>query len=34
MNEDGVHEWSSKIFVKVNAPEILRRELRGCPELS
>jgi DNA repair photolyase len=28
LDEDGVNEWSSKIFVKVNAPEILRTELR------
>ena len=28
LEEDGVRQWSSKIFVKVNAPEILRRELR------
>ncbi|HET7264072.1 MAG TPA: LAGLIDADG family homing endonuclease, partial [bacterium] len=27
LDEDGVGEWSSKIFVKVNAPELLRREL-------
>lgn len=27
LDEDGVNQWSSKIFVKVNAPEILRREL-------
>ncbi len=27
LDEDGVNEWSSKIFVKVNAPEVLRREL-------
>lgn len=28
LEEDGVQEWSSKIFVKVNAPEVLRSELR------
>lgn len=28
LDEDGVREWSSKIFVKLNAPEILRTELR------
>lgn len=28
LEEDGVQEWSSKIFVKVNAPEVLRCELR------
>jgi DNA repair photolyase len=27
LDEDGVDQWSSKIFVKVNAPEVLRREL-------
>ncbi len=27
LDEDGVDRWSSKIFVKVNAPEVLRREL-------
>jgi DNA repair photolyase len=27
LDEDGIDEWSSKIFVKVNAPEVLRREL-------
>ncbi len=27
LDEDGVDGWSSKIFVKVNAPEVLRREL-------
>ena len=27
LDEDGVDEWSSKVFVKVNASEILRREL-------
>ncbi|HKV45642.1 MAG TPA: radical SAM protein [bacterium] len=27
LEEDGVNEWASKIFVKVNAPEVLRREL-------
>lgn len=27
LDEDGVDQWSSKIFVKVNAPEMLRREL-------
>jgi DNA repair photolyase len=28
LEEDGVEEWSSKIFVKINAAEILRSELR------
>jgi len=28
LEEDGVQEWSSKIFVKANAPEVLRAELR------
>ena len=27
LDEDGVGEWSSKIFVKANAPEVLRGEL-------
>jgi DNA repair photolyase len=27
LDEDGVNEWSSRIFVKANAPEVLRREL-------
>jgi DNA repair photolyase len=27
LDEDGVDRWASKIFVKVNAPEVLRREL-------
>ncbi len=27
LDEDGIDGWSSKIFVKVNAPEVLRREL-------
>jgi len=27
LEEDGVGQWSSKVFVKVNAPEILRAEL-------
>ncbi len=27
LDEDGVDQWSSKIFVKVNAPDVLRREL-------
>ncbi len=27
LNQDGVNDWSSRIFVKVNAPEVLRREL-------
>jgi len=27
LDEDGVDEWSSKIFVKINAPEVLRQEL-------
>ncbi|HEX2714997.1 MAG TPA: radical SAM protein [Candidatus Acidoferrales bacterium] len=27
LDEDGINEWASKIFVKVNAPEVLRREL-------
>ena len=25
--EDGVNQWSTKIFVKINAPQVLRREL-------
>jgi DNA repair photolyase len=28
LEEDGVQDWSSKIFVKVNAPDVLRSELR------
>ncbi len=28
LDQDGVKDWSSRIFVKVNAPEVLRRELR------
>lgn len=28
LEEDGVQEWSSKIFAKINAPDVLRRELR------
>jgi len=27
LGQDGVRDWSSRIFVKVNAPEVLRREL-------
>jgi len=27
LDEDGVADWSTKVFVKINAPEILRREL-------
>ncbi|MBI3975014.1 MAG: radical SAM protein [Armatimonadetes bacterium] len=27
LDQDGVNDWSSRIFVKVNAPEVLRREL-------
>jgi DNA repair photolyase len=27
MDEDGVNEWSSRIFVKANAPAVLRQEL-------
>lgn len=27
LDQDGVNNWSSRIFVKVNAPEVLRREL-------
>jgi len=27
LNQDGVNNWSSRIFVKVNAPEVLRQEL-------
>jgi DNA repair photolyase len=27
MDEDGVNEWSSRIFVKANAPNVLRQEL-------
>lgn len=27
LDEDGVDRWSSKIFVKANAPEVLRQEL-------
>ncbi len=27
LDEDGVHGWSTRIFVKVNAPEVLREEL-------
>ena len=27
MDEDGVNEWSSRIFVKANAPVVLRQEL-------
>ncbi|HEV8352936.1 MAG TPA: radical SAM protein [bacterium] len=27
LDQDGVNNWSSRIFVKVNAPEILRKEL-------
>jgi len=27
LDQDGVNDWSSRIFVKKNAPEVLRREL-------
>src|SRR5437016_7303437 len=27
LDQDGVNGWGSRIFVKVNAPEVLRREL-------
>ena len=27
LDQDGVNEWSSRIFVKVNAPDVLRQEL-------
>lgn len=27
LDEDGVNRWSTKVFVKVNAPEVLRSEL-------
>jgi DNA repair photolyase len=27
LDEDGINQWSSKIFVKMNAPDVLRREL-------
>ena len=27
LDQDGVNDWGSRIFVKVNAPEVLRREL-------
>lgn len=27
LDEDGINDWSSKIFVKANAPEVLRGEL-------
>ncbi len=27
LDQDGVSDWSSRIFVKVNAPQVLRREL-------
>lgn len=27
LDEDGINEWATKVFVKVNAPEVLRREL-------
>jgi len=27
LDQDGVNNWSSRIFVKVNAPEVLRQEL-------
>ncbi len=27
LDQDGVNDWSSRIFVKVNAPEVLRAEL-------
>ncbi len=28
LDQDGIEEWSTKVFVKVNAPEVLRAELR------
>src|SRR2546427_7179918 len=27
LDQDGVNDWGSRIFVKINAPEVLRREL-------
>jgi DNA repair photolyase len=27
LDQDGVNEWSSRVYVKVNAPELIRREL-------
>lgn len=34
LNDDGVKSWGSRIYVKTNAPDVLRRELRrknlGC----
>ncbi|HXF81808.1 MAG TPA: radical SAM protein, partial [bacterium] len=27
LDQDGIRDWGSRIFVKVNAPEVLRREL-------
>lgn len=27
LDEDGINDWATKVFVKVNAPEVLRREL-------
>src|SRR2546428_6295903 len=27
LDQDGLNSWSSRIFVKINAPEVLRREL-------
>jgi DNA repair photolyase len=27
LDEDGINQWSSRIFVKVNAPDVLRHEL-------
>jgi DNA repair photolyase len=27
LDQDGVNDWASRIYVKVNAPEVLRREL-------
>jgi DNA repair photolyase len=27
LDEDGINEWATKVFVKVNAPDVLRREL-------
>ncbi len=27
LDQDGINDWSSRIFVKVNAPEVVRREL-------
>lgn len=28
LDQDGVNDWATKVFVKVNAPEVLRHELR------